>query len=144
MNVTTMHNQAISNVNTKPIDKPSTVAELPTQALKSQESLATQAHISNEAKVGNFLANLSPKQQADVEAFVTQIHQQKSNGSFDAKAMAEQAPSSINELSAMLNVSTEELLDHIPAEAQPEVQASNIGQANASAVKTYQDVSYQS
>ncbi len=140
MNVTTMNNQAISSINTKPIDKPVPSPD----DVKNHGNLVTQANISNEGMVGSFLSNLSTEQQAEVEAFVSQVHQQKSAGLFDAKSMAKQAPSSINELSAMLNVSTEDLLDHIPTESKPDVSIDGIGQANANAVTTYNTVSQQS
>lgn len=144
MNVTTMNNQAISSINAKPIDKTAPSSGSSPDEVKNHGSLVTQANISNEGMVGSFLSNLSTGQQAEVEAFVSQVHQQKSAGLFDAKSMAKQAPSSINELSAMLNVSTEDLLDHIPTEAKSDVSIDGIGQANANAVTTYNTVSQHS
>ena len=136
-----MNNQAISNINTKPVDKPTTLSGHSPDAVRSHDNSVTQATISNEGMVGSFLSNLNTEQQTEVDAFVSQVQQQKSAGLFDAKTMAKQAPSSINELSAMLNVSTENLLDHIPAEAKSNVSIDGIEQANVNAVTTYNAVS---
>jgi hypothetical protein len=140
MNVTTVNNQTIQAISSKPIDKPM-ASSANTAANTNEQSVVTgRTEISNEGIVANYLTSLSPQQRGEVEEFVAQIHQQKTSGSFDAKAASKQAPNSINELSSKLNVSTEDLLSHIPAEAVSEPQLGGAGQASSPAIKSYMAV----
>ena len=147
MNVTTMNNQTTPVINAKPIDKPIALATdtAATTNVTANENTAasTQANISNEGAVASYLASLNPQQQAEVEEFMAQLHQQKASGSFDAKISASQAPDSINELSSILNVSTEDLLSHVPTEASPDIQLGGSAQYDSPAIKTYMAVSQQ-
>jgi hypothetical protein len=140
MNVTTMNNQATQAINSKTIDKPMASSADIAATTNEQPAAAGRTDISNEGIVASYLTSLSPQQREEVEEFVAQIHQQKTAGSFDAEAASKQAPNSINELSSILNVSTEDLLSHIPAEAVSEPQLGYTAQHSSPAIKTYMAV----
>lgn len=140
MNITTMNNQAVPGINAKSMDKPITASDNTSVDTSKQTALTSRADISHEGAISSYLANLSPEQKVEVNTFMNQLDKSKSAGSFDAKAMTAQAPSSINELSSILNVSTEQLLSQIPTEAAADVQPGVMTQANSFAVKTYRSV----
>lgn len=139
----------ITSINTPAVQASSTEVKKPVEATTNETkspvtSPAVRADISQEGMIGSYLANLDPQQQAEVEGFLSQVHQQKANGTFDVKAMTKQAPNTINELSSLLDVSTEGLLSHIPIEAEPDIQAEQAAQLNSPAINAYMSVSQQS
>lgn len=142
MNITSINNPAVQASSFNDANKVN--APLTNEPLSQEAASAVQTNISNEAKIGNFLANLNPAQQAEVEDFLSQVHQQKASGTFDAEAMTKQAPDAIAGLSSMLGVSTEGLLSHIPTEAVPDIQLNEMAQANSPAINAYMAVSPQS
>ncbi len=140
MNVTTMNNQTIQAINSKPIDK-AMASSANTAATKNEQSVAVgRTDISTEGVVASHLTSLSPQQRGEVEEFVAQIHQQKAAGTFDAKAASKHAPNSINELSSKLNVSTEDLLSYIPNETVSDTQLGGTTQLSSPAIKSYMAV----
>jgi len=142
MNINTHNSSSINNlsaINTQSQGMEDKMAEKKEMMQKKMEEQGVD--ISQMGKASSFMSSLSPTDKVDVADFNKSVQNAKKNGTFDAAALAKEAPDAINQLAEQLEVSTEDMLTNMTGNGIQGMVSGSKPQGSGAGVNAYLNVS---